>query len=238
VGFPLWIGHGYEKNVEELLKRLVERGQVVFDVGANIGYFTVLLASLVGDLGRVVAFEPVGSHVELLTRAIELNKLRNAFVCPKVVVDNDGEAEVTTDRLSSGLASLSPKNVPARRRTIRVQTVTLNRFSEVEGLSPDLLKIDVQGAEARVLRGATDHLCRDIRIVFEYWPTGLLNLGDDPVELLETLRAYDFRIHRIGEGTELSEIDQARFGELTRALLAQENPLASANLLASKHDVS
>ncbi len=234
IGFPLWIGHGLEPATSALLPSLVRRGEVVFDVGANAGYFTLLLSELVGEAGTVVAFEPVGAQAALLRRSIELNRLRNVTVCENAVADGDGELALTLDRVNSGLASLSPRNVLAPGGTVRVRGLTLDGYSRVTGLYPGLLKIDVQGAEMKVLRGAAGQLDRDVRIILEYWPRGIRHLGDDPSGLYGLLREHGFEVCRIEEDSRVSALDAAAFARLTSELSAGKNPLRSANLLASK----
>jgi FkbM family methyltransferase len=121
---------------------------VCWDVGANVGFYTLLLAELVGTGGRVFAFEPVPRNVELLRRHVEMNRYRNVRVFPCALGDFDGETgfdpgpSTSTGHIAVG----GPLKVSCSRAD------TLLTAGEVE--APDVIKIDVEGAEANVLRGA------------------------------------------------------------------------------------
>lgn len=133
------------------VSRSVREGDVFFDVGANVGHYTLLAASLVGSKGRVVALEPLVRNLAYLHRHLEMNRVRNATVLPFACSDESGyrvfeEGEtVATGRLS---------DAGAARPGVPVHVVTLDAVAALVGATPTVMKIDVEGAEVAVLRGA------------------------------------------------------------------------------------
>lgn len=142
-----WLG-SYEYRKREVFERTVSPGMVVFDVGAHVGFYTLLASVLVGPRGQVVAFEPVQRNLGYLYRHLSLNKISNASVIEAAVSDVDGYAQFAVEADSS-MGHLGQNGGQ------RVRTVVLDALAEDGRLPmPDCLKIDVEGAEVAVLRGA------------------------------------------------------------------------------------
>jgi len=142
-----WLG-SYEAAKQSRMRELVGRRMVCWDVGANVGFYTLLLAELVGAGGRVFAFEPAPRNVALLRRHVEMNGYRNVRIFPCGLGDFDGETgfDLGRDASMGHLAAGGPLKVPCARADTLIAT------GQVE--APDVIKIDVEGAEADVLRGA------------------------------------------------------------------------------------
>jgi FkbM family methyltransferase len=143
----IWLGVN-ELAMRRRFSREVRTGDVVFDVGANVGSYSLLASRLCGPSGKVVAFEPLPANLEYLNRHIVANALTNVVVVPAAVSDHRGRAAFhgTQDRVTSRLASDGD---------IQVDCVTLDELVAVSELPPpDCIKIDVEGEEAAVLRGA------------------------------------------------------------------------------------
>jgi FkbM family methyltransferase len=154
---PLVIFGGWEDREIARLCSAACTGSVAIDVGANLGLFTIPLARAVGSSGRVMAFEPLPSNVELLASNIALNGLSNVQVFPLALSDSEGEIAL---HLSYDLANPSI-GIPYRAngQTITVQGSRLDRVWAAAGRPKvSVLKIDVEGAELAVLRGAGDLL--------------------------------------------------------------------------------
>jgi FkbM family methyltransferase len=145
-----WLGH-HEPELQETLREHVGQGSVVYDVGAHIGFFSLCSARLGAS---VVAFEPDPGNAARLRRNVELNDAA-VEVIEAAVSDADGE--VALDAGDS-----------ASERTIRpgrgVRAVTLSKFA-AHRPPPTLIKIDVEGAEGRVLRGASSLLVQAAPVV-------------------------------------------------------------------------
>ena len=157
-----WIGL-YEWEKARLLARTLKPGMVFFDVGANVGYFTLLASRLVGPTGRIFAFEPLRRNLTYLRRHIAMHNLENVTVVEVAVSDSEGFATFDPgSNASSGRLS--------QQGSVHVQTVSLDKEISAGRLPvPDILKIDVEGAEVQVLDGlkktletARPKVCLDI----------------------------------------------------------------------------
>jgi FkbM family methyltransferase len=144
-----------ESSVQEALVRHLPRGGVMYDVGANLGFFALVAARLVGaEEGRVYAFEPAPDNVEAIRRNAELNLLANIVVIPSAVSSRAGTArlQIVDDQSWSKLEEYGEH--PATERVIEVETVTVDELvGRGELPPPALVKIDVEGAELAVLEG-------------------------------------------------------------------------------------
>lgn len=209
----LQAGGIYEEFETGLFKELIEPGMVVVDVGANIGHYTLIAAGLVGEGGRVFAFEPDPHNYDLLTRNIELNGYRNVTAVNMAVSNKPGTLTLYLDKYNLGGHSLSPDNVLIDAGKVEVETTTLDAFFELLSLpqKADVIKMDTQGAEGSIVDGARRLLEEsDPAILMELWPFGLRNAGYDPTTLIVNLEklGYSFRvIDRDGE--EARESDAA-----------------------------
>jgi FkbM family methyltransferase len=145
----------------EAFRAVLRPGDTALDVGANVGPYAILFGIWAGPQGRVVAFEPAAAAYEGLCRHLALNGLTGHVRALRVAVsDTVGEAEFVgegfqgTNRLRGGATA------DASSRTIRVPTTTIDEVCRVERLQPRLIKIDVEGAELAVLRGARETIAR------------------------------------------------------------------------------
>lgn len=137
----------YEPEQTRLAVELVRPGATVLDVGAHIGYYTLLFSRLAGPHGRVVAFEPSPRNLPVLRWHVARNGCANVRVEAAAVAAETGTARFTADT-GSGTGRL------AESGTVEVRTIRLDDFVDASGPMPDVLKIDVEGAELAVLRGA------------------------------------------------------------------------------------
>jgi FkbM family methyltransferase len=162
-------GIPWEPQTTACLVRRLREGAVFVDVGANHGYFTVLAAALVGPTGRVVAFEPNPAVLEQLRTHVRLNDFDARVTAVAAALadapQDEGTLFVSTEPGNSGLSSLvaSPAYVRngwlSHDRTVSVPVDTFDRWFESSTLPRvDLVKIDVEGAEGRVLTGMTGSL--------------------------------------------------------------------------------
>lgn len=176
---------GYERETVSLMAGVLRPGGTVVDVGANHGFFTVLMASLVGEAGRVEALEPNPVVAAALGEVLRRNGVAGRVsVHPLALCDRAGgtaEFFPSVSAVNDGLSSLlvSPAalehGVISPDHSIRVQTDTFDAFARRVGLGRvDLVKIDVEGAEEMVVRGMAETLAHapPLRIVCETVPGG------------------------------------------------------------------
>jgi FkbM family methyltransferase len=150
-----------EPSVQEALRRIVRPGAVVYDVGANLGFFSLLAARLAGDDGVVEAFEPVPASAAALRRNAQLNAFTSVRVHEVAVADGDrtGTLLVTGQPSCSHLADRGRH--PDTRAEIRVPVVALDTLVARGDLrAPDVVKIDVEGSELAVVAGMREILRR------------------------------------------------------------------------------
>jgi len=142
------------------LASLLRPGQVFFDVGANVGFYSLLGSRLVEGHGQVFAFEPMPRNIMFLCRHVDLNHARNVTIFPLACADRI-MTELFYFGANNALGHLAEDNRRQQNdRAILVSTTTLDAAVERLGISPDVIKIDVEGAEMRVLKGAKDVLTR------------------------------------------------------------------------------
>jgi FkbM family methyltransferase len=155
---PFWMPLGqYERETAEWLSSVLRPGATFFDVGAHAGYFTLLGALRVGEAGRVVAFEPVAQNRDVIARQLALNGLANGVVEASALSDREGMAwyRVTENVANAHLAEVEVTHAaPRTRELVEVATQRLDGFVARTGLQPDVIKLDVEGAEVAVLEGA------------------------------------------------------------------------------------
>lgn len=204
----VYLAHGgnYEVRETRFCERVLSAGMTAFDVGANIGLYTVLFAKLVGSSGAVYSFEPDEENVRRLQTNVALNDAVNVHVVPEAVYSRHGAVtlNVFPQSLNAwhslGAPELPDPFEPGRVVTPvggrRVMATTVDHFcaeSRIERI--DFLKIDVEGAEADVIRGASRMLSeRRVGIVlFEVSLPQTLSLGHEPCDAFAELEAHEYR---------------------------------------------
>ncbi|HEV7588593.1 MAG TPA: FkbM family methyltransferase [Longimicrobium sp.] len=155
----------YEPEQTRLVVETIRPGDTVLDVGAHVGYYTVLSAVLAGPAGAVWSFEPNPRNAGFLRRHAEINGLRRVRVEQAAVSDAEGTAHFDFGT-GSGTGHL------ANDGAIQVRTLRLDDFCTVHGIIPRAVKIDVEGAELAVLEGfaATVHAARPVIFLSTHGP--------------------------------------------------------------------
>jgi FkbM family methyltransferase len=177
----VWRGK-WERNATGFLKQVLRPGDVFFDVGAWAGPFSLLAARLVEPGGWVYAFEPDPIARGLLERHVAANRVSNITILPYGVTDEAGPAWLASSRLGD-----SQSWVDRDQGIVEIQTVTLAGYCEQHGIHPDVIKIDVEGAEAKVVAGATEVLRGTRAIVIELHDPKLRAFGVDPATFRQSL---------------------------------------------------
>lgn len=183
----------WEPGETALLGAHLRPGMTVLDIGAHVGYYTVLAGRLVGPRGLVVAFEPSPRNFELLLANVWRNGLTNVVCLPWAASDRSGFASLHLARANTGDHRIYPLDEP--RETVPVRAAALD---DVATLKPpvDVVKIDVQGAEEAVVRGAERLLAAspDVLATVEFGPRELTAFGSEPRALLAYYRSLGFRL--------------------------------------------
>jgi FkbM family methyltransferase len=156
------ISRNYEKAETQFLRSNVKKGDIVADIGANIGYYTIVLASIVGPTGRVYSFEPLPDMFETLELSIRRNGFESRVIAHNVAISDRGGAipmfHDSTSIVDYGAQIVSGQDNRPGASLIEVPTGRLSDFIPDPKL--DFIKIDVEGAEQIVLGGSLDLLER------------------------------------------------------------------------------
>jgi FkbM family methyltransferase len=203
-GRIVYVTGEYEPDTARLMRRRLQAGETMIDVGANIGYFTVAAALAVGPEGRVVAFEPAAATRHLLEENVRLNGLANVTVRDEALAATQSEAALYLGpQQDTGLASLRP--LPGSSRAIVRQAPFDDLWPAAHRVA--LVKIDVEGAELAVLRGMAGLLERDHPdVIVEVTDRFLRELGASAPALFEFLTARGYRAFQIRAGASLHRI--------------------------------
>jgi len=158
----------WEPAVTQMLQTQVKPGMTVLDIGAHVGYYTLLLAKCVGTAGRVFSFEPMPRNFARLTENIQLNSLSQVTAVDTAILARGGTLEVNAPEAEPYSGSISLYEDYGTPR-LRVLATSLDEFAESSLNRLDFIKLDVEGAEAEVLEGG-------VRTVQRFRPVFLIEL--------------------------------------------------------------
>ena len=184
----------YEKELLHL-DRFISPGMVVVDGGASCGIYTIAAAKLVGSTGKVFSFEPAVETFSVLRKNIDLNRLENVRAYRAALSDTDGKAVLYHNMEGPNGFSLGcPRTPGLELKQEEVATRTLRRLAQEEGVQRiGLIKLDVEGAEELVLRGAGQLIARQRpTIIFEFYRVGAEQMGLDPLGSWKLLKGLGY----------------------------------------------
>ncbi|KAA6215481.1 FkbM family methyltransferase [Streptomyces albofaciens JCM 4342] len=191
----------WEPHLTRWLQRRLRPGDVFVDVGANIGYYSLLASRLVGDMGAVVALEASPDFHRVLLKQAAINGCGNVRAVNTAISDRD---EMLTFVLASSHNMGANSIVPYAGEAESTFEVAAQPLSDVlssgEIARARVIKVDVEGAEGAVVRGLVpllDQLRPDVELAIEVTPQRMLELGDSADELLGALRANGFHMYRL-----------------------------------------
>jgi FkbM family methyltransferase len=195
----------YERDELGFVRRTVKQGQTVLDIGANIGFFTIVLGGQVGPTGHVYAFEPFTGTHRLLMRSVKENNFEDRITVERAAVGSTaGQMQLispqTTDNWGGPYLRTSDAAVPPKHEAHFVPIVQLDTYPLRRPIA--FIKLDAEGAEPMVLRGATSLLIRDRPTVLaELNPKQLRNVSDcSATDLIHEMDSLDYACHRLEPG--------------------------------------
>jgi FkbM family methyltransferase len=195
VGRAAYFCGDLDPKISWVCKKLVKPGDTVCDIGANIGIVTLLLSRLVGQQGKVLAFEPNPACWDALQAAIDRNQMPNATALPFALGATSEERTLSIPLDNAGAASLAERAVRKSDKTTRVSVRTLDEvLAEHDIHSVQFMKLDVEGFESEVFRGSTRTLekLRPDAILFEMNEPFTPPLVDHPAFDILTRFDYSF----------------------------------------------
>lgn len=237
----------YEPAVSSVIVELLRPGDAMVDVGANIGWHTVLAAEKIGPTGRVYAFEPDPTNFEILEANCATNGL--SWVTPVEAACGDVNDTALLRLSATNFGDHRLYAVPGEDRPTR--SVRLVRLDDELGTRldrPRLVKIDTQGFEPKVLRGMGAIVERwRPSIVLEFWPHGIVGAGESVFDILAFIERWGYVPH-LASPTGLELTTPGVLLELSRTLLSPESrqfidlvllqPEVRSHLLSARSTVS
>jgi FkbM family methyltransferase len=211
----------FEPYVIRALVENVCKGQICFEIGSWIGAYSILLSRLVGDSGQLYLFEPDPVARMACDENLHLNHCENSLLFPFAISDSKGERLLynggSFGNSNSSLVA-SAMGGPSKLESKRVIACTLDSFVEVTGRLPDFVKIDVEGAEDKVIEGGKDVLSeKGVKIVIEVHGKLLRQREIDPGSLIAKLKALNKRVWLLGAASqEIPDENSQTFTELPR----------------------
>jgi len=187
VGRTIYLSRAYEPPLTDLFLRNLKKGDVFVDVGANIGYFSMLAASRIGPNGRVFAFEPFSQNVKLLHLSKRANRFEQVEIFP-LAASSGRQLYLYDNAGTNGFISPLSDDFRAVMQSTIVFSMSLDELLK-DVARVDFLKVDVEGAEYLVLRGAETIVHRHLpAIVSEFAPPAIQNVsGVSPLDYLRLL---------------------------------------------------
>ncbi len=212
---PLYVGTGFEDNEMNLLRHVMKPGMRVIDVGANIGLYSIFLAKAVGPSGHVWSFEPFPPIMHYLKQNVKRNKLSNVTTVEKAVAETKGTLDFYVfpagyDVYNSlGASRREQENMNAVRKT-QVDVTTLDSFLDNAGVDNiDILKIDVEGMEERVLQGAEHilHRSEKVCILTEMYAPSAEQCGCSLNRIVKMMEKWGFTMFEIMSDGDIHRVD-------------------------------
>jgi len=148
------LGRGvHESLTTDLFKKEIKKSDIVLDIGAHIGYYTLIFAKLVGKEGKIFAFEPHPNNFALLKKNVEINNYQNVILEEKAVSDKNGRIKLFLSEGSSGLHRIYKYKLEGERNFIEVESIKLDDYFKNYDRDINWIKIDIEGAEWLALQG-------------------------------------------------------------------------------------
>ena len=188
-------------GVYRIIKDLLKPGDVFFDIGACVGTFSLIAANIVKASGRVYAFEPVSRHFERLERNIALNGFENISLFKLALSDKNGSGKIFIPKtFNTGMASLNVNDMQVADYEVEaVELKKLDDFVKEQNVKRiDVIKVDVEGHELAVIKGAIESMFRfKPPIIMEVNRGFLQKAKIKEEEFVRFFKEYDYRLYRI-----------------------------------------
>lgn len=223
--------HGSHEPFEtELLSKWIKESDYVLDLGANIGYFTLIMSKLVGDSGKVFSFEPSMDNFEILKKNIKVNNCNNVIIENMAVGNKNGEIKLYLSDNQS-MHTLY-ENTISTNRSVTVPIIKLDDYYNKKSINKiNVIKMDVEGAELDTLRGMSNILTenKDVVLFVEFNPESIKKAGMLPKDQLAFIDDLGFKIYVIYESAQ--KIKPMNVDQII------DSCVKTTNLLCSRTDI-
>ena len=198
-GLALSIFKIYEPNQTEIVKKYVHEGDIVIDIGAHVGYYTLLMAQLVGKNGKVYSFEPDPVNFQLLKKSVEINGFENVVLIQKAVSNITDKVKLFLGDDDSAINRIYDAKLGDAKESIDVESVTIDEYFKEDDELVNFIKIDSEGSEVKIINGMKQFLSRNQELVMmtEFFPFLIKKSGDEPNQYLKSLEEFGFSLYNI-----------------------------------------
>ena len=198
-GLALSIFKIYEPNQTEIVKKYVHEGDIVVDIGAHVGYYTLLMAQLVGKNGKVYSFEPDPVNFQLLKKSVEINGFENVVLIQKAVSNITDKVKLFLGDNDSAINRIYDAKLGDAKESIDVESIRIDEYFKENDELVNFIKIDSEGSEIKIINGMKQFLSRNQELVMmtEFFPFLIKKSGDEPNQYLKSLEKFGFSLYNI-----------------------------------------
>ncbi|MFH1514284.1 MAG: FkbM family methyltransferase [bacterium] len=187
----------YEKFETKLIRKVIKKGDIVLDLGAMVGYYSVLFSQLVGDNGRVISFEPDPNNIPVLETNLEMNRCKNVTLEKKAVAAKSGKGQLFLCDKNLGMHRIYKSKYCGD--SVDIDLVSLDDYFRDKARSIDVIKLDLEGAEFGAIQGMRSVIEANERLVLftEFVPCYIAEFGVQPKDYLSLLLDLGFTLYNI-----------------------------------------
>ncbi|MGC1708711.1 MAG: FkbM family methyltransferase [Nitrosotalea sp.] len=224
----------WEPFETELMKKFFNKTTNFIDIGAHIGYYALICAS-VANQGSVLSFEPEEENYKILKENITLNNFENVIALDYAISNKNDTIDLyLSNEGNTGDNRFFPndfREITEKRKQIKVKCITLDSYLLQHKIEPDVIKMDIQGSEFLALQGMEKTIKSSNKLVLftEFWPHGIIHNKGSPEEFLNTLSDNGFEIYDINQKEK--KIEKKSNKQLIENNLDPKNPEAQTDLL-------
>lgn len=214
----------YDSHGIAYLNKCLVKGDTFIDIGANIGSYTLVASKLVGNNGKIIAFEPVDTVSNRLEQNISLNKLENITVVKKAVYTDHALLSLhVASQENLGMSSIL-RHDSESGKIIDVEAVALDEYLKTQNiLEIKLIKLDIEGAELFALQGMTNTILKNKPILMVEISSDVTKSSDDRKKVFTFLQQHDYERHVIKENGELIRINDLHLKDYTNFVFICNN---------------
>lgn len=193
IGRSLYLNGNFEHETTIFLKKIIKSGDIILDIGANIGQFSVIMSMFSGSSGKIYAIEPYDKNISLIKKNIEINDIVNIYVHKVAIADKNGRMifRIYDDYAYNSFLLIDRKKL---LKEDSVECQTIDAFIEQNKITKlDLIKIDIEGYELPAMKGAENTLNKfRPGIIAEIQPLNLKSIGLGWRDIIDYLAAKDY----------------------------------------------